>query len=65
MTAMRPDPNSDEAGLESEYGDDTGFAAEATRTSDPNSGPVEGTAPDDSAGLTAEDDAEDPGNGAD
>ena len=66
---MRPDPDSDQAGAESEYGDDTGFAAEATRTSDPDSGPVEANSPDDSAdsaGLTAEDDdAEDPGNGAD
>ena len=31
MTEMRPDPDSDLAGEESEYGDDTGFAAEATR----------------------------------
>ena len=58
MTEMRPDPNSDLAGEESEYGDDTGFAAEATRVPgdrDPD--------PDDSAGLTAEDDH--PGDGAD
>ena len=33
MTEMRPDPDSDLAGSISEYGDDTGFAAEATRTS--------------------------------
>jgi hypothetical protein len=32
---MRPDPNSDEAGAESEYGNDTGFAAEATRVDTP------------------------------
>ncbi len=51
---MRPDPHSDQAGAESEYGDDTGFAAEATRTSDPDSGPVE---PEETAGLTTEDDA--------
>ena len=47
---MRPDPDSDLAGTESEYGDDTGFAAEATRTT------PEVNTPDDSAGLTAEDD---------
>lgn len=35
MTEMRPDADSDEAGRESEYGNDTGFAAEATRTADP------------------------------
>jgi len=29
---MRPDPDSDLAGAQSEYGDDTGFAAEATRS---------------------------------
>ncbi|HST65354.1 MAG TPA: hypothetical protein VLM05_09215 [Mycobacteriales bacterium] len=76
---MRPDPDSDQAGAESEYGDDTGFAAEATRTSDPDSQPVESNAPDvstadtaapetagdDTAGLTAEDDEQDPGAGAD
>jgi hypothetical protein len=60
---MRPDPDSDRAGAESEYGDDTGFAAEATRTT------PEANTPDDSAGLTAEDDepaeTEDPGTGAD
>ena len=60
MTEMRPDPDSDLAGEESEYGDDTGFAAEATqagggRDRDPDL--------DDSAGLTAED--EHPGDGAD
>lgn len=60
---MRPDPDSDLAGAESEYGDDTGFAAEATRTSDPDSGPGGSSAPDetdtadDTAGLTTEDDA--------
>ena len=55
MTEMRPDPDSDLAGEESEYGDDTGFAAEATRVAEVD--------PDDSAGLTAEDDH--PGDGAD
>lgn len=35
MTEIRPDPGSDEAGARSEYGNDTGFAAEATRTADP------------------------------
>ena len=57
MTEMRPDPDSDLAGEESEYGDDTGFAAEATQ--DPDAG----RDPADSAGLTAEDD--DLGKGAD
>jgi hypothetical protein len=51
MTEMRPDPDSDQAGLESEYGDDTGFAAEATRTPDPDDG------------RPADD--QDPGDGAD
>lgn len=55
MTEMRPDPDSDLAGEESEYGDDTGFAAEASRVPDGDA--------DDSAGLTAEDDH--PGDGAD
>jgi hypothetical protein len=64
VTSMRPDPDSDQAGAESEYGDDTGFAAEATRTSSPDSQPVESNAPDETAGLTTEDD-EEPGNGAD
>jgi hypothetical protein len=54
---MRPDPDSDLAGEESEYGDDTGFAAEATRDPDADRDPA------DSAGLTAEDD--DLGAGAD
>lgn len=63
---MRPDPDSDQAGAESEYGDDTGFAAEATRTSDPGSQPVESNAPADTAGLTTEDDdADNLGTGAD
>lgn len=35
MTELRPDADSDEAGRISEYGNDTGFAAEATRTADP------------------------------
>ena len=67
MTGMRPDPDSDLAGEESEYGDDTGFAAEATRTSSPDDAQsVESNAPDDSAGLTAEDDTSaDLGAGAD
>jgi hypothetical protein len=56
---MRPDPDSDLAGAESEYGDDTGFAAQATRTSDPDSGSA-ASDPDDeteTAALTTEDDA--------
>ncbi len=57
MTEMRPDPDSDLAGEESEYGDDTGFAAEATRAPDADRDPA------DSAGLTAEDDQL--GDGAD
>jgi hypothetical protein len=48
---MRPDPDSDLAGEESEYGDDTGFAAEATRFPDDADRDR-----DDSAGLTVEDD---------
>jgi hypothetical protein len=62
VTGMRPDPDSDLAGEESEYGDDTGFAAEATRTADgtaddPNrDGNPEVTTAEDTAGLTAEDD---------
>jgi hypothetical protein len=68
---MRPDPDSDLAGAESEYGDDSGFAAEATRAVNPEvttpadtGGDSAGrTAEDDSAGLTAEDDH--PGDGAD
>ena len=70
MTEMRPDPDSDLAGEESEYGDDTGFAAEATRTAssgdadDPNGyGNPEVNTAEDSAGLTAEDDQL--GDGAD
>lgn len=63
---MRPDPNSDLAGAESEYGDDTGFAAEATRTSDPDSGTASGSdAPDDPATLTTDDADDDLGAGAD
>jgi hypothetical protein len=58
---MRPDPDSDLAGEESEYGDDTGFAAEATRT--PRSGDLDVDSAEDSGGLTAEDDH--PGDGAD
>ena len=50
MTGMRPDPDSDLAGEQSEYGDDTGFAADATREPDADRDPA------DSAGLTAEDD---------
>ena len=56
MTGMRPDPDSDLAGEESEYGDDTGFAAEATRQPDVPREPDADRDPDDSAGLTAEDD---------
>jgi hypothetical protein len=50
VTEMRPDPDSDLAGEESEYGDDTGFAAEATRQPDADRDRA------DSAGLTVEDD---------
>lgn len=53
MTEMRPDADSDEAGAQSEYGNDTGFAAEATRTADP-----EVNSSGDTGGLTAEDDEE-------
>jgi hypothetical protein len=59
VTEMRPDPHSDEAGAESEYGDDTGFAAEATRVDQ-----APGTDAD-TGGLTTEDDEEGPGAGAD
>lgn len=63
---MRPDPNSDQAGAESEYGDDTGFAAEATRTSDPDSGTAGSDTPDETAALTTEDaHADDLGTGGD
>jgi hypothetical protein len=50
VTEMRPDPDSDRAGEESEYGDDTGFAAEATHdlAADRDRADI--------AGLTAEDD---------
>ncbi len=62
---MRPDPDSDLAGTGSEYGDDTGFAAEATRTGAPDDAQsAESNAPDETAGLTTEDD-DAPGNGAD
>jgi hypothetical protein len=53
VTEMRPDVHSDEAGAESEYGNDTGFAAEATRVPD---------APDPEVDSAQE---EEPGNGAD
>ncbi len=56
MTGMRPDPDSDLAGEESEYGDDTGFAAQATRQPDVPRERDADRDPDDSAGLTAEDD---------
>ena len=74
MTRMRPDPGSDRAGAGSEYGDDTGFAAEATRTTpevEPAQDGPSGSASyengtGDTAGLTTEDDdAGDPGTGAD
>ena len=54
MTEMRPDPDSDLAGKQSEYGDDTGFAAEATRT--PGTDDPDVNSAEDSGGLTAEDD---------
>lgn len=50
MTEMRPDSDSDQAGAESEYGNDTGFAADAVRP--------------DEDGAPASDE-EDPGTGAD
>jgi hypothetical protein len=53
MTEMRPDVDSDQAGAESEYGNDTGFAAEATRSADPE------------VDTTPASDQEDPGTGAD
>jgi hypothetical protein len=63
VSEMRPDPDSDLAGEQSEYGDDTGFAAEATREPS-GDGPGLDSSGLDSSGLTAEDD-EEPGNGAD
>ena len=61
MTAMRPDPNSEEA-AGTEYGNDTGFAAEATRTgSDEPAATPEEQDPD-PAGTTV---VEGPGDGAD
>lgn len=57
MSDPRPDPGSDLAG-ESEYGNDTGFATEATSTEGTPDGP-----PAESAGLTAEDDPADPAGG--
>jgi hypothetical protein len=56
MTGMRPDPDSDLAGEESEYGDDTGFAAEATRVTAAGDADPEINSAEDTAGLTAEDD---------
>lgn len=67
MTGMRPDPDSDLAGEESEYGDDTGFAAEATRVPGADHDRPDADRPDadrdDTGGLTVED--EHPGDGAD
>jgi hypothetical protein len=62
VTEMRPDPDSDLAGEESEYGDDTGFAAEATRVPGADHDRPDADR-DDTAGLTVED--EHPGDGAD
>ena len=65
MTEMRPDPDSDLAGSVSEYGDDTGFAAEATRTTPgETSGETEGS--NDTGDATGEtnDAVEEPGPGA-
>ena len=62
MTEMRPDPDSDLAGEESEYGDDTGFAAEATRVPGADHDRPDADR-DDPGGLTVED--EHPGDGAD
>ena len=59
---MRPDPDSDLAGEESEYGDDTGFAAEATRVPGADHDRADADR-DDTGGLTVED--EYPGDGAD
>jgi hypothetical protein len=72
MTGMRPDPHSDLAGEQSEYGDDTGFAADATRQpaaatrepaaatgdadADPTGEPDADRDRTESAGLTVEDD---------
>jgi hypothetical protein len=78
VSEMRPDPDSDLAGEQSEYGDDTGFAAEATREPSEDGPGLDSSGLDssgldssgldssglDSSGLTAEDD-EEPGNGAD
>ena len=60
MTEMRPDTGSNEAGFESEYGNDTGFAAEATRSDSPevDTSPAEGGAEDGAEGA-------DIGDGAD
>ncbi len=67
MTEMRPDTDSDEAGQASEYGNDTGFAAEATRSVAPEVDSQAGT--DGGETTTGGDGAEttttDPGEGAD
>lgn len=52
MTEMRPDVDGDQADAESGYGNDTGFATEATRSADPEVDTPAST-------------QEDPGTGAD
>jgi hypothetical protein len=66
MTEMRPDAGSDEAGQASEYGNDTGFAAEATRTTSPevDSSPAEPDGSEDPGGLETTT-AAGPGDGGD
>ena len=61
MTEMRPDVNS-EAGTTSEYGNDTGFAAEATRSDSPEVDSAPGGDGEDGLETTM---ADGPGDGAD
>ena len=63
MTEMRPDADSDEAGQASEYGNDTGFAAEATRSAAPEVDSQAGT--DGGETTTTTTTADGPGEGAD
>jgi hypothetical protein len=60
---MRPDADSDSAGAESEYGNDTGFAAEATRVTDPEVNSAAGE--DESAAGEAGGTTGGPGDGGD
>ena len=67
MTEPRPEPDSELAG-ESEYGNDTGFAAAATgsATGDAGAGPATGDAgPGAEPAADADADDSDPGRGAD